>query len=71
MEEKLPVKLGAGTAPTLMTRQQAERYGQKMMDPKLRRVGFVCVVTRSDPEMHGGLWFRVSYGYDRRDNRRS
>ena len=66
--ERLPVKHGAGIVNDgqLMTRAQAEMHAHRAMDPALRRVGFVVVVTRSDPEMHGGNWFRINYGYDRR-----
>jgi len=59
---KLPVKIGIGTAPREMTREQALRYGNKIIDPMLKRAGFVCIVSQSDPELHGGLWFRINYG---------
>lgn len=60
--EKLIVKVGIGQLDKPMTRKQAERYGERTMPAGLRRAGFKCVVSRSDAEMHGGTWFRISYG---------
>lgn len=60
-EEKLPVKHGLGTLDKPMTRRQADRYAQKAMPADLRRAGFTAYVTRSDPELHGGNWFRVHF----------
>jgi hypothetical protein len=65
---KLPVKHGCGYItdgnlnPRLMTRQQAQRHGERTMPADLKRAGFQCVVAQSDPEMHGGSWFRINYG---------
>lgn len=61
---KLPVKIGILTLDQPMTRDQARRHGERVMPRDLKRVGFRCVVGESDPEMHGGSWFRISYGYD-------
>ena len=58
----LPVKVGIGTLPRPMTREQAHRYGERNMPADLRRAGFQTVVFRSDAEIHGGDWFRINYG---------
>lgn len=61
-QEKLLVKVGIGQLEQPMTRTQAQRWGEKNMPADLKRAGFKCVVGRSDPELHGGNWFRVNYG---------
>lgn len=61
--EKLPVKVGCLILDQPMTRKQAMRYGLRNMPHDLKRVGFECFVSRSDAEMHGGVWYRISYGY--------
>ena len=60
--EKLMVKVGASTLPKPMTREQAQRWGERNMPADLKRAGFVTVVGKSDAEMHGGVWFRVNWG---------
>ncbi len=60
--EKLAVKVGLHTLDKAMTREQAQRYGERNMPGDLKRAGFQCVVARSDAEMHGGVWFRINYG---------
>lgn len=60
--ERLPVKAGLYTYPNLMTRAQAQRLGEHDMPRDLKRTGFVCVVARSDADLHGGVWFRINYG---------
>jgi hypothetical protein len=60
--ERLPVKVGLSTLDAVMTREQARRYGDRNMPKDLKRVGFQTSVGRTDPEIHGGNWFRVSYG---------
>lgn len=60
--ERLPVKAGLLTLDRTMTREQARRYGERHMPRDLRAAGFETVIARSDPEMHGGLWFRINYG---------
>lgn len=62
MEERLPVKQGLHTFDQHMTRKQALRLGEKTMPADLRRAGFQTVIFKSDPEMHGGSWFRINYG---------
>jgi len=32
------------------------------MPADLKRAGFQAFVGRSDAEMHGGVWYRISYG---------
>ena len=61
--ERLLVKVGDNDVlDTRMTRAQAQRYGDKHMPADLKRAGFETVIFRSDPEIHGGDWFRVNYG---------
>lgn len=60
--EKLPVKVGILTLDKQMTRDQAMRYGKRYMPADLKRAGFECFVSKSDAEMHGGAWYRISYG---------
>ena len=60
--EKLLVKVGLHTLDRHMTREQAQRYGERHMPADLRRAGFNTVVARSDIELHGGEWFRINYG---------
>jgi hypothetical protein len=61
-DEKLLVKVGIGSLDRPMTRKQAMRYGQRNMPTDLKRAGFETVIFRSDPELHGGDWFRINYG---------
>lgn len=66
--EKLIVKHGIGQVvdqhlkPIRMTRAQAFRYAERNMPGDLRAAGFQSFVGRSDPELHGGDWFRIDYG---------
>ena len=60
-EAKLPVKAGLSTLDKPMTREQAKRWGDRNMPADLKRAGFETFVGKSDPEMHGGVWYRVSY----------
>lgn len=62
--ERLPVRFGCAreTLPGTMTRQQARRWGNCSMPRDLKRAGFEVVVFRSDPEINGGDFFRVSFG---------
>ena len=60
--EVLPVKAGLSTLDKPMTAKQARRWGEANMPRDLRRAGFEVCLFRSDPEIHGGDWFRVSYG---------
>ena len=61
-QEKLLVKIGIGQLDRPMTRSAAQRYGQQNMPRDLKAAGFECVVARSDPELHGGNWYRINYG---------
>lgn len=45
-----------------MTRVQAARYGDSHMPRDLKRAGFKTYVFRSDLELHGANYFRVTYG---------
>ena len=60
--EKLLVKIGIGVLDKHMTRAQAQRYGEKNIPKDLGRAGFKTAVSRSCAEIHGGDWFRISYG---------
>ena len=60
--EKLLVKIGIDVLDKPMTRTQAQRYGEKNIPKDLRRDGFKTAVSRSCAEIHGGNWFRISYG---------
>jgi hypothetical protein len=60
--DKLPVKVGLLTLDKTMTRAGAQRWGDRHMPIDLRKAGFLTFVGKSDAEMHGGVWFRVSYG---------
>jgi hypothetical protein len=59
---RLPVKVGLSTLDKPMTREQAQRYGERHMPTDLRRAGFECIVAKSDAEIHGGVWYRINYG---------
>ena len=60
--DALLVKVGIGVLDKPMTRAQAQRYGEKNMPNDLRKAGFKALVSRSCAEIHGGNWFRISYG---------
>jgi hypothetical protein len=60
--ERLPVKIGLSTLDKMMTRAGAYRFGARNMPADLKRAGFQTVIFRSDPELHGGNWFRINYG---------
>lgn len=47
-----------------MTHAQALRYGARHMPRDLKRAGFKAHVFTSDPEIHGALYYRVTYGRD-------
>lgn len=66
-DERLPV-YSDGTGRELvkpgacMTREQCRRYGDQNMPRDLRRAGFRTHVFRSDREIHGADYFRITYG---------
>ncbi len=61
--ERRIVKSGLDTLPgMIMTMEQAERFGNRHMPRDLRNAGFQTVIFASDPEIHGGFWFRINYG---------
>jgi hypothetical protein len=51
---------GSNWEPRVMTRRQAERYAQLHIPKHLKKAGFTCHVSESDPEMHGGHWYRIN-----------
>jgi hypothetical protein len=64
MTEKRPVIIGENRpnsySPT-MTKSGALRYARRIMPKDLVRAGFSASIFASDPELHGGLWWRVNY----------
>lgn len=66
-EMKLPV-FADGTGHELiypgavLSRKQAQRYGEKHMPRDLKRVGFKAYVFEADPQLHGARYFRITYG---------
>lgn len=59
---RLPVKSECGQLSPPMTRAQARRRGNANMPQDLRRAGFETVIFESDPQIHGGHYFRINYG---------
>lgn len=63
--EKRPV-IFSENRPTadspMKTMAQALRFADRMMPADLKRYGFKSEVFASDPETHGGVWFRINYG---------
>ena len=62
LPERREVRIGIGKLDQPMTLAQAKRYGDRNMPRDLKAAGFKTFVGVSDPEIHGGLWFRVDYG---------
>lgn len=62
LPEVLVVKVGAGALEPPMTAAQARRWGERNMPSGLRAAGFHVHVSRTDPQIHGGTWFRINYG---------
>lgn len=59
--EKREVRIGIGKLDTPMTIAQARRYGDANMPRDLKAAGFETAIGVSDPEIHGGIWFRINY----------
>lgn len=63
--EKRPLLFGEnrpnGDSP-IVTKAGALRIARANMPADLRRAGFVASIFASDPELHGGEWWRVNYG---------
>lgn len=61
---KRPVLIG-GNRPDrfspIMTRAGALRMARRIMPADLKRAGFTASIFASDPELHGGTWFRICY----------
>ncbi len=62
MEQKLITKIGLHTLPRLMTRKQAQRYGERHQDKALKAAGFMIIVAETDLEMHGWHGYRINCG---------
>lgn len=45
-----------------VTRQQAQRVGERDMPADLKRAGFQTVVFASDKDIHGAEYWRIGYG---------
>lgn len=60
--EKREVRIGIGKLDQPMTVAQAKRYGDSNMPTDLKRVGFKTDIFVSDPEINGGVFFRINYG---------
>lgn len=59
--EKRVVRIGIGKLDNPMTIAQAKRYGEANIPGDLKVSGFETSIGVSDPELHGGLWFRINY----------
>lgn len=59
---KLPVKFGLGQLDKPMTEAQARRWGKANMPADLDGAGFKVGVFRSDPDLHGSDFYRISFG---------
>jgi hypothetical protein len=62
MDEKLLVKCGLHTFDRPMTRAGAMRLGVRNMPADLKRADFKVFVGRTCVALHGGVWWRISYG---------
>lgn len=60
--EKRETRMGLSRLDLPMTKVQAKRYGNRNMPSDLKAAGFETVVFTSDPEINGGLFFRINYG---------
>jgi len=58
---KLPTKLHQSVLRP-MTREQAQRYGEKNMPADLKRAGFQCLVFRATMDINGWDGYRINYG---------
>lgn len=61
MPEERPVKHGLGELDRKMTKQQAQRYGDRTMPRDLKRAGFKTVIFESTIALNGSLFFRINY----------
>lgn len=61
--EKRMVKIGLSSLYP-MTVRQAMRYGNAHMPTDMKRAGFKTVIFTSDPEINGGVFFRINYAYE-------
>lgn len=56
------VRFGHGKLDVPMTIDQAKKWGERHMPQDLKKAGFTTVIFESDPELHGGLWYRINFG---------
>lgn len=61
-KEKREVRMGLCRLVKPMTFRQAKRFGEQCMPADLKQAGFKTTVFVSDPEINGGLFFRINYG---------
>jgi len=59
---KLRVKVGLDVLDRPMTYKQALRWGKANIPRDLAAAGFTTQVFRSDAQLHGSEFYRVSYG---------
>ena len=45
-----------------MTKEEAQRYGDKTIPFHLKRIGYVAYVFVSCPVIHGSRYYRITYG---------
>jgi len=48
----------------VMTREQAQRWGDRHIPRDLKRAGFRAYVFEADPEIHGARYLRITYGME-------
>lgn len=59
--EVRPVRVGLGTLDTPMSKAQALRWGQRNIPADLKKAGFQTSVFTSDPDIHGGTFYRINH----------
>lgn len=60
-KREVRIDCARGTLGKPMTLAQARAYGDRNMPIDLKRAGFKTSVFVSDPEINGGLFFRIGY----------
>lgn len=63
-EDDVPLvtKYHQHTFDKLMTRAQAQRWGERNMSAGLKRAGFQVVVCKTSMDLHGWEGYRINYG---------
>lgn len=60
--QKREVRFGSGALDKPMSLKEAKNWGDRHMPQDLKAAGFKTVIFESDPDLHGGLWYRVNFG---------